>query len=120
MKKATDGRRNGILWTMFNQLDDLDFADDVALLSHSHQQMQEILTQVERRSAKTGLRINSKKTKVLKSNTKTRADPTVNRTLCLITTFSFGTNQRLSRTCFLIFSHKVCITREIQQRPKSE
>jgi hypothetical protein len=28
-------------WTMFNQLDDLDFADNIALLSHSHQQMQE-------------------------------------------------------------------------------
>ena len=40
MKKATDGRRNGIQWTMFNQLDDLDFADNIALLSQSHQQMQ--------------------------------------------------------------------------------
>jgi hypothetical protein len=35
MKKATDGRRNGIQWTMLNQLDDLDFADDLALLSQS-------------------------------------------------------------------------------------
>jgi uncharacterized surface protein with fasciclin (FAS1) repeats len=78
MKKATDGRRNGIQWTMFNQLDDLDFADDIALLFHSHQQMQEKLTQVERRATETGLSINSKKTKVLKSNTKTQADLTVN------------------------------------------
>ena len=78
MKKATDGRKNGIQWTMFNQLDDLDFADDIALLSHSHQQMQEKLTQVERRAAATGLHINTKKIKVLKSNTKTRADLTVN------------------------------------------
>jgi len=62
---------NGIQWTMFNQLDDLDFAD-FALLSHSHQQMQEKLTQVERRAAETGLRINTKKTKALKSNTKTQ------------------------------------------------
>ena len=78
MKKATDGRRNGIQWTMFNQLDDLHFADDIALLSHSHQQMQDKLTQVERRAAETGLHINTKTTKVLKSNTKTRADLTVN------------------------------------------
>ena len=34
MTKSTDGRRNGIKWTMFNQLDDLDFADDIAPLSH--------------------------------------------------------------------------------------
>jgi hypothetical protein len=78
MKKATDGRRNCFQWTMFNHLDDLDFFDDIALLSHSHQQMQEQLTQVERRAAATGLRINTKKIKVLKSNTKTRADLTVN------------------------------------------
>ena len=67
-----------IQWTMFNQLDDLDFADDITLLSHSHQQMQEKLTQVERRAVETGQSINTKKTKVLKSNTKTRADLTVN------------------------------------------
>jgi hypothetical protein len=36
---------------MFNQLDDLDFADNIALLFHSHQQMQEKFTQVERRAA---------------------------------------------------------------------
>jgi hypothetical protein len=78
MKKATDGRRNCFQWTMFNHLDDLDFFDDIALLSHSHQQMQEQLTQVERRAAATGLRINTKKIKVLKSNTKTRADLRVN------------------------------------------
>jgi len=47
MKKATDGRKNGIQWTMFNQLDDLDFATDITFLSHSHQQMQEKLIQVE-------------------------------------------------------------------------
>jgi hypothetical protein len=40
--------------------------------------MQENLTQVERRAAKTGLSINTKKIKVLKSNTKTQADLTVN------------------------------------------
>jgi hypothetical protein len=43
-----------IQWTMFNQLDDLDFTDNIALLSHSHQHMQEKLTQVERRAAETG------------------------------------------------------------------
>ena len=78
MEKATDGRRNCFQWTMFNHLDDLDFFDDIALLSHSHQQMQEQLTQVERRAAATGLHINTKKIKVLKSSTKTRADLTVN------------------------------------------
>ena len=40
MKKTTKYRRNGIQWTPWSQLEDLDFADDLALLSHSHQQMQ--------------------------------------------------------------------------------
>ena len=30
---------------------------------------------------------------------------------------SFGSNQRLSRTCFVIFPHKAYIIREIQERP---
>ena len=41
MKICTKQRRNGIQWTLNTQLEDLDFADDLALLSHSHQQMQE-------------------------------------------------------------------------------
>nr|KAG5702936.1 hypothetical protein BaRGS_034709 [Batillaria attramentaria] len=36
MRTTTTGRKNGIQWTLWTQLDDLDFADDLALLSHSH------------------------------------------------------------------------------------
>nr|KAG5690758.1 hypothetical protein BaRGS_013048 [Batillaria attramentaria] len=36
MKATTTGRKNGIQWTLWTQLDDLDFADDLALLSGSH------------------------------------------------------------------------------------
>ena len=32
MKTATTRRRNGIQWTPWTQLDDLDFADDLAIL----------------------------------------------------------------------------------------
>ncbi|CAC5404203.1 unnamed protein product [Mytilus coruscus] len=78
IKQATDGRRNGIQWTMFTQLDDLDFANDIALLSHNHQQMQDKLAQVEKRAAETGLSINHNKTKVLKSNTRSLASLMVN------------------------------------------
>ena len=34
MKTVTSNRNNGIQWTLLTQLDDLDFADDLALLSH--------------------------------------------------------------------------------------
>ena len=41
MKETTRGRRNGIQWTPWIQLDDLDFADDLLLMSHVSNQMQE-------------------------------------------------------------------------------
>ncbi|PVD20130.1 hypothetical protein C0Q70_20624 [Pomacea canaliculata] len=45
MKTSTDSERRGLRWTMTmtatTALEDLDFADDIALLSHRHQDMQE-------------------------------------------------------------------------------
>ncbi|VDP83263.1 unnamed protein product [Schistosoma curassoni] len=48
------------------QLDDLDFVDDLALLSQSQQQMQEKTTSV---AAAVGLNIHKRKSKVLPYNT---------------------------------------------------
>ena len=61
MKTTTTGRNNGIQWTLWTQLDDLDFADDLALLSHNHSQMQDKTNLLETTSAGTGLKINRKK-----------------------------------------------------------
>ena len=41
MTMTTENRKNGIQWTLWKQLVDLDFADDLALLSHSQKQTQE-------------------------------------------------------------------------------
>nr|KAG5714221.1 hypothetical protein BaRGS_018438 [Batillaria attramentaria] len=77
MKTTTAGRKNGIQWTLWTQLDDLDFADDLALLSHSHSQMQDKTTCLEATSAGTGLRINRKKTELMKINTTANTPVTV-------------------------------------------
>nr|KAG5700998.1 hypothetical protein BaRGS_022709 [Batillaria attramentaria] len=69
MKTTTTGRKNGIQWTLWTQLDDPDFADDLALLSHSHSQMQDKTTCLEATSAGTGLKINRRKTELMKINT---------------------------------------------------
>ncbi|VDP26045.1 unnamed protein product [Schistosoma curassoni] len=61
--------KHGIQWTARNQLDDLDFADDLALLSHTHEQMQIKTASVAAVSASVGLSIHKAKTKVLKYNT---------------------------------------------------
>jgi hypothetical protein len=51
---------------------------DLALLSHNHNQMQDKTTRLESISAVTGLKINRKKTELMKINTTARAPITVN------------------------------------------
>ena len=69
MRQATKGNRNGIQWTLWTQLEDLDFADDLALLSHSHAQMQAKTTTLNKLSESIGLRIHPAKSKVLRVGT---------------------------------------------------
>ena len=69
MKQSTEGRRTGIQWTLWSQLEDLDFADDLALLSHNHQQMKEKTGRLAGISETTGLKIHPDKTMILKINT---------------------------------------------------
>ena len=77
MKTTTTGRNNGIQWTLWTQLDVLDFADDLTLLSHNHTQMQDKTTRLAETSAGTGLKINKRKTELMKINATARAPVTV-------------------------------------------
>ncbi|VDP49817.1 unnamed protein product [Schistosoma margrebowiei] len=63
---STSEGKHGIQWTARNQLDDLDFADDLALLSRTHEQMQMKIASVAAVSASVRLSIQKGKTKVLK------------------------------------------------------
>ena len=69
MLQTTEKHRGGIQWTLTSRLEDLDFADGIALLSHNHQGMQSKVTQLAKISAKTDLRISKSKTKVMRVNT---------------------------------------------------
>ena len=40
MRSVTQDRRRGIQWDLVNKLEDLDFADDLCLLSETHGNMQ--------------------------------------------------------------------------------
>ena len=75
MKITTTGRNYGIQWPLWTHLDDLDLADDLALLSHNHSQMRDKTTRLETTSAGTGLKINRKKTELM--NMKTTANTPV-------------------------------------------
>ncbi|VDP57067.1 unnamed protein product [Schistosoma margrebowiei] len=69
-RTSTSEGKHGIQWTSRNQLDDLDFADELALLSHTHEQMQTKTASMVAVSASVGLSIHKGKTKVLKFKTK--------------------------------------------------
>ncbi|VDO53910.1 unnamed protein product [Schistosoma margrebowiei] len=69
MKTSTSEGKHGIQWTSRMHLDDLDFADYLALLSHTQQQMQEKTTSVVATSAAVGLNIHKRKCKILQYNT---------------------------------------------------
>ena len=66
MKTTVTNTRNGIQWTLTEQLDDLDFADDIALLSNTRNQMQDKLNTLNQRSQQLGLNIHKGKTKILR------------------------------------------------------
>ena len=75
-KITTTGENNGIQWTLWTQLDDIDFADDLALLSYNHTQIQDKTTLLETTSAGTGLKVNRKKTNLMKMNTNAKTPVT--------------------------------------------
>ena len=66
MRTSTQGKRNGIQWTLWSQLDDLDFADDLALLAHSHTQIQDKTKCMDSTSARIGLDVNNGNTKIMR------------------------------------------------------
>ena len=78
MNETTTGPRNGIQWTLLDQLEDLDFAGDLALLAHTYTQMQAKTTKLEAVSSKLGLKINTDKTKTIRINSNTREQIMIN------------------------------------------
>ena len=61
-----------------HQLEDLDFADDLALLAHTHSQMQEKTTKREALSSKLGVNINTEQTKIMRIKNKSITRITIN------------------------------------------
>ena len=66
LKHALDKNSVGLDWVDGRKLADLDFADDIALLSETWTEMQKITNKVEDEAKKVGLHINTQKTKLVK------------------------------------------------------
>ncbi|VDO54043.1 unnamed protein product [Schistosoma margrebowiei] len=71
METSTSEGKRVIQWTARVRLDDLDFADDLTLLSHTQQQMQEKTTSVAAVSAPVGLNIHKWKSEILQQSNHT-------------------------------------------------
>ena len=73
MRRTVGKRENGIRWRLTRKLDDLDFADDVALVSSSRNQMQEKTSRMNMEAKRVGLKINLDKTNVIQINARNQA-----------------------------------------------
>ena len=65
MRKTTGDRKRGIQWGLFNQLEDLDFADYLALLASNHRNMQEKSDRLVKYAKQVGLYVNTDKTEAM-------------------------------------------------------
>ena len=70
MQRKTDGERTGIRWDFTTMLEDLDFAYDLTLLSSAMNHLQQKTSRLEVNTVKVGLKLNDKKCKVMKANSK--------------------------------------------------
>ena len=79
MHNTTSDKPRGIQWTLLSQLEDLDFANDIAVLSPNQKHLQEKLERLNSFAKKTSLNINTVKTQTMFINSITTAPPiTVN------------------------------------------
>ena len=76
MRKTTDGHDFGIVWGQ-KKLADLDFADDLALLCHTQQALQDMTNRLHVCGKKVGLRISGEKTKVMTVGARTTSPITL-------------------------------------------
>ena len=68
MNRTTEGRRTGIRWKLTSVLEDLDFADDIALLSSRYVDIEDKTSRLVEEAARVGLKINLKKSKIMRIN----------------------------------------------------
>ncbi|WP_353804788.1 reverse transcriptase domain-containing protein, partial [Acinetobacter baumannii] len=65
MRETTKTEQTGIQWTLTRVLEDLDYVDDICLISQKHEHMQSKTDRLAQEAAKTGLEINTEKTETM-------------------------------------------------------
>jgi hypothetical protein len=77
MSTTTMDKRRGIGWTLTRQLEDLDFADDLGLLSARLKDIQDKCNDLDRNSQKIGLKIHPGKTKIMRARATSKKPVTI-------------------------------------------
>ena len=73
MRCTAENQNRGMRWTPFSYLEDLDYADDLALLSHTHSHIQEKTRRLKIFAKQVGLNISRKRTEVKALNNTNRS-----------------------------------------------
>ena len=79
MKRTTADKKRGIQCKLNSVLEDLDFADDVGLLSSRHSDIQEKMDGLTSFASHIGMKVNVGKTKLFRLNTTSNQSVTVNK-----------------------------------------
>jgi len=69
LHRAVDVKKRGLTWRLQESLEDMEYADDVCLVSHKYEHMCRKLDDLWKESKKAGLEINSSKTEEIRVNT---------------------------------------------------
>ena len=77
MSTTTMDRQRGIGWTLTRQLEDLDFADDLGLLSARLKDIQDKCNDLDRNSQKIRLKIHPGKTKIMRARATSKKPVTI-------------------------------------------
>ena len=72
LRRALDGKKRGLTWRLTETLEDMEYADDICLVSLNHENMQKKLDDLWEESKKVGLEINPLKTEEIRFNTKVK------------------------------------------------
>lgn len=77
MREVCTSRR-GITWSLTQHLEDLDYADDICLMSHKLSDIQAKANDLSRIASRIGLEINAAKTKAMRFNHVNQGNITIN------------------------------------------
>ncbi|XP_048579012.1 uncharacterized protein LOC125560728 [Nematostella vectensis] len=78
LRRSVGKGENGIRWKFTSKLDDLDFADNIALLCSTKHHIQEKTAKLDGEARRAGLKINLEKTKMLRINAKQHGNIVIN------------------------------------------